>query len=335
MAPRSARRRLLTIASAVALLVALAPSASGRGVGSGVVSAATTTTPVSTEPVPSGPVATTPPSPAPPSAPRVKPVSTAPIVSVPWMRGSWQVTATVAGQPVAWAARRSGVTLMRFDQHALRLELHPGTAEPGGGGWAYSNRIAGGEMRRVVAGFNAGFKFSYGSQGFMENGRTAVGLGGGLASIVTYRDGTTQIGTWRNGVPAPGRRILSVRQNLSPLIDHGAAAPDLESCVEACWGATDGGRFYVARSALGITASGELVWAAGASLSPAGLARALIGAGVRRAVELDINPEWVDGFLYEHRRGGPHAVGMVPGQNVIAGRLLRPYSRDFFTVVAR
>ena len=263
------------------------------------------------------------------------PAAPPPVVSAPRLHASWTVTATLSGRPAAWAARRSGVTLMRFDQRALRLELHPGTAEPGGGGWTHTSRIAGEEAHRVVAGFNSGFKFSYGSLGFMDNGRTAVPLAAGLASIVIYRDGTTQIGTWGRGVPAAGKRIVSVRQNLGLLIDHGFPAGNLESCIEACWGATDLGLTYVARSALGITASGELVWAAGASLSPAGIVRALRGAGVQRAVELDINPEWVNGFLYVHRRGGPRAVSVVPGEGAISGGLLSPYSRDFFTVVAR
>jgi hypothetical protein len=69
------------------------------------------------------------------------------------------------------------------------------------------------------------------------------------------------------------------------------------------------------------------------SLSPADLARGMVGAGVQRAVELDINPAWVAGYLYVHHAGGPTAVPVLPGQNGIAGQLLAPDSRDFFTVI--
>jgi hypothetical protein len=58
-------------------------------------------------------------------------------------------------------------------------------------------------------------------------------------------------------------------------------------------------------------------------------------AGVQRAVELDINPEWVAGYLYVHHGSGPVAVPVVPGQTGIPGALLSPYSRDFFTVLSR
>ena len=128
--------------------------------------------------------------------------------------------------------------------------------------------------------------------------------------------------------------MFSVLQNQSLLVDRGETAATATGCILECWGATVGGRTSVARSALGITSSGQLVWAAGESLLPAELAAALIGAGVVRAIELDINPDWVAGYLYEHHPEGPAGVPLIPGQLGIAGRFLQPYSRDFLAVVA-
>jgi hypothetical protein len=126
-----------------------------------------------------------------------------------------------------------------------------------------------------------------------------------------------------------------VRQNLALLIDRGRAAANLD-CID-CWGATLGGVIDPARSALGVTADGRLVWAAGEHLTPADLASAPFAAHVERAVELDINPEWVAGYLYGHGGGrGPLApVPVAPGQQGIPGEFLAPWSRDFFTIVAR
>jgi hypothetical protein len=123
-------------------------------------------------------------------------------------------------------------------------------------------------------------------------------------------------------------------QNQQLLVDRGVAAASVSNCLIACWGETIGSRTFVARSGLGINASGQLVWAAGEQLSPAGLAAALIGAGAVRAIELDINPDWVAGYLYVHHTGGPSPVPVVPGQLGIAGKLLEPYSRDFLAIVA-
>jgi hypothetical protein len=262
-------------------------------------------------------------------------VSSAPVVKEPGQPGPvWTPVASIGGQPAAWIALRSGVTLLRFDQRLAHLALHAGSGEPGGQGWTYGDQIGASEIHRVLAAFNGGFKLDYGPVGFTEDGRVAVALTVGLGSIVTYQNSTTDIGAWQEGVPASGLKIASVLQNLHLLVDRGVAAPTIENCIEGCWGATLGGGADVARSALGITGEGQLVWAAGESLSPAMIAQALIEVGVVRAVELDINPEWTAGYLYTHHAGGPSAVPVVPGQRGIPGQLLTPYSRDFFTILA-
>jgi hypothetical protein len=234
-----------------------------------------------------------------------------------------------------WIAERSGVTLVRMNQNLVHLALHAGSLDPGGTGWRYGDQVAGSEIHHLIFGFNGGFKFSTGAGGFESFGRTAVPLSTGLASIVTYRNGRTQIGAWHQGVPAPGVPIASVRQNLQLLIDHGGPAASVNTCGTDCWGATIGGAAAVARSGLGILGNGQLVWAAGEGLTVAQFADAVAAAGVQRAVELDINPDWVAGYLYVHHRAASLTpVPVVPGQYGIYGHLLAPYSRDFFTVLS-
>jgi hypothetical protein len=162
-----------------------------------------------------------------------------------------------------------------------------------------------------------------------------VPLRNGLASVVTYGDGSTDIGSWHHEVPAARKQTVSVRQNLMLLIDHGKAASTL-GCL-TCWGATLGGVADPARAALGITTDGRLIWAAGEHVTVSQLAGALLGARVVRAVELDINPEWVAGYLYGHGAGKrrPVPVPALPSQHGIPGEFLAPWGRDFFTLVAR
>jgi hypothetical protein len=247
---------------------------------------------------------------------------------------SWRLVAQVHGRPAVWEAQRAGVTLLRFDQRYVRLDLHAGAGEPEGT-WRYGADISPSEIHHVIAAFNGGFKFTTGDVGWMSGGRVAEPLLAGRGSIVTYADGTTAIGPWHEGFPAPGRPIFSVLQNLSLLVDHGAPAANAEGCIQACWGATVGGVNVVARSALGEASDGMLVWAAAEQLTPLQLARALVAGGAVRAVQLDINPDWVAGYLYVHGGSGPRAVPVVPGQLGIAGQLLAPYGRDFFAAVAR
>jgi hypothetical protein len=242
--------------------------------------------------------------------------------------------AEVSGRPAAWIAQRSGVTLMRFDQSLVHLTLHAGSSDGGVVGWTYGDQITPAEIHLVVAAFNGGFKLTYTNVGFVSNGRVAVTLKPGLGSLVTYTDGSSNVGTWQNGVPTSLKPVFSVLQNQRLLVDRGVASPTVANCVLTCWGATIQGLTLVARSGIGITADGQLIWAAGEQLSPAALAAALIGAGAVRAIELDINPAWVAGYLYVHHANGPAAVPVVPGQRGIAGQLLAPYSRDFLAVVA-
>jgi len=271
------------------------------------------------------------------NAPRSAPARPVPrlLVSAPTHATvGWRTIVKVHGQPAAWLAQRSGVTLMRFDQRFLHLDLHAGSLDGGASGWRYGNQITPREIHLVVAAFNGGFKLTYPNTGFMSGGHVAAPLKPGLASIVTYTDGTTDIGAWGAGVPSAHEAVYSALQNQQLLVDHGLAAVSAAGCVTACWGGTVGGRTAVPRSGLGITSNGQLVWAAGEQLLPSELAAALLDAGAVRALELDINPFWVAGYVYLHRPGGPLPVPVVPGQHGIAGELLEPYTRDFLTVVA-
>ncbi len=259
------------------------------------------------------------------------------VVRSPQVRSaSFRLFATVAGQPAAWIASRGGATLLRFDQRYAQLALHAGTLDPGTGPYLQGPKITGSELHRALAAFNGGFRLNTASGGYLENGRAAKPLVDGFGSIVIYRHGPADIGAWHHGVPAARRRVSSVRQNLVLLVSRGRSASNVTSCALACWGATFGQVTDIARSGLGITSAGDLVWAAGVHLSPAGLADALIGAGAVRAVELDINPEWVAGYLYLHVGAAkPTPAPVLPGQFGVPGRFLTPYTRDFFAVFGR
>jgi hypothetical protein len=186
------------------------------------------------------------------------------------------------GQTAVWIARAPpGIAALSFDQRLVELRLHSGTVDAGASGWRWGPAVVGSERRRLVAAFNGGFKLSTGAGGFMSYGRVGATLRYGLGSIVTYADGRTDVGAWRVEVPVPGSTVVSVRQNLTLLIDHGQPAPGV-GC-NSCWGATLGGVGDPARSGLGITADGHLVWAAGEHLTVAQLARALLSpSGPRR-----------------------------------------------------
>lgn len=73
-------------------------------------------------------------------------------------------------------------------------------------------------------------------------------------------------------------------------------------------------RYFVWRSGVGITADGNIVYAMGPALSVRTLAELLHRAGAVRAMELDINTEWVSFMTYDSIRDpiNPPATKLLP-----------------------
>ena len=230
------------------------------------------------------------------------------------------------------AADGSAVTLAAFGG-PVSFRLHAGSGDPGYPALSVLHAgpaIGPDEHRRLLAAFNGGFKLSSGVGGYEQEGHVISRLIPGLASLVIDRSGAAAIGVWGHGLPRPGEAVYSVRQNLTPLVNHGrvtAAAADWGR-----WGATLGGGEFVARSALGQDAAGRLIYAGSMSASPADLAAALVRAGAVKAMELDINPEWVQ--LDVARHPGHALTAAIPGQQRPADQYLAGWARDFITVLA-
>jgi hypothetical protein len=209
--------------------------------------------------------------------------------------------------------------------------LHDGSEDPGltAGRIKAGPAVRGAERGRLLAAFNGGFKLSAGAGGYEQEGHVAAALRRGIASLVIDRSGRARIGVWGHGVPGRGEAVYSVRQNLTPLVLNGKPTP--AAADWSVWGATLGGGEFVARSALGQGADGDLEYAASMSASPADLAVALTRAGARVAMELDINPEWVQ-LDVARRPGGPLRAA-IGGQSRPANQFLEGWARDFVTVL--
>ena len=223
------------------------------------------------------------------------------------------------------------VTLATFTGPVTYV-LHDGSEDPGlaVGRVRAGPAVRGAERGRLLAAFNGGFKLSQGVGGYEQEGHVAAALRRGVTSLVIDRSGRARIGIWGHGVPAPGEAAYSVRQNLPPLVLNGK--PTKRAADWSLWGATLGGGENVARSALGQNADGDLVYAASMSASPADLAAVMAYAGVRIAMELDINPEWVQ-LDVAGRPGGPLRAG-IGGQSRPANQFLLGWARDFIAVLA-
>jgi len=144
-----------------------------------------------------------------------------------------------------------------IDPRLLRVRLVPGASEPGGS-WSVPPEISGDARRSIVAAFNGGFRFKEAKGGFHFDGRDAIPLRDGAASVTISSDGHVDIGRWGTDVHM-AHDTEAVLQNLTLLVDGGQIDPKVANNDTRGWGATIRGSIIAARSGIGVTADGALV----------------------------------------------------------------------------
>jgi hypothetical protein len=227
-----------------------------------------------------------------------------------------------------------------MDTKLLKPTLYSGSQIPGGGPYRNTAPISPTAASSLVAAFNAGFLMSAANGGYFTDGKTVLPLRTGAASVVVYSNGTSNVGQWGRDVSMTPN-VESVRQNLDLVVDNGKPVSGLNANDTSQWGATLGNAVYVWRSGLGITSDGALVYVGGPGLNITDLANLLVRAGAVRAMELDINTDWINFSAYKP----PTPTGLASPTN---GRELLPnmtgtparyfdswWARDFFTVTPR
>jgi hypothetical protein len=226
-----------------------------------------------------------------------------------------------------------------MDTTLLKAALYSGSQIPGGGPFTHTAPISPTDSTSVVTAFNAGFLMSGANGGYYTDGKTIDPLRTGAASFVVYRNGSSTVGQWgRDLTMTPD--VVSVRQNLDLLVDNGQVVPAAYNAGATQWGATLGGGDYVWRSGLGVTANGALVYVGGPGLDIVDLANILVRAGAVRAMELDINTDWVNYSIYTPSTptGQANAANgnlLLPGMTGGTSRYFASWwARDFITMSA-
>ncbi|MGH9300611.1 MAG: hypothetical protein ACRD0I_07450 [Acidimicrobiales bacterium] len=225
-----------------------------------------------------------------------------------------------------------------IDQTLVSAQLYAGASEPGGSGWKYTSPIPNAQRPSLVAAFNSGFRLGDSHGGYYSESRMVKPLVPGTASLVIDKNGTATVGQWGRDV-SMSSSVSSVRQNLYLIVDNGTVVPGLANGTIKRWGATVGNKLYVWRSGVGITAGGALVYAAGPDLSISTLADSLARAGAVRAMELDINTDWVNFYSFNQAPGQPASASngakLLPGMHRGVDRYFLTDSRDFIALSAR
>lgn len=221
-----------------------------------------------------------------------------------------------------------GVAWMRTS--ATSAHLVAGTQQPGGTGLPGDARVPAADVASLVATFNSGWKFTDIDGGFYVDGVTARPLRAGDASVVIDDHGHVTVGQWGRDVTMTSH-VRSVRQNLALVVDAGRPVAGLTTNADGRWGSSRNQFQFTWRSGLGTDANGNLIYVAGNGLTLQSLADAMVGAGIRRGMELDIHSAMASFASWAPSASGSVTpTKLLPGMHRPADRYLAPDQRDFF-----
>ncbi len=225
------------------------------------------------------------------------------------------------------------VRLVAIDTRQLELRIEAGFDEPRPlTGPAGRGRVPKPERERLVAAFNGAFQTRHGKYGMVVDGRVLLPPKPNAATVAVDAGGRALLGTWGDSVALPPN-LISLRQNLDPLIENGVINPRHRKT----WGfPLEGGSYLTERSAVGRTSDGYLIYAYGIELDAMTLARALHLAGCEDAMHLDMNPGHV-GFVYYNARPGQKVQSQIVASemSIAPNRFVQASPKDFFYLVMR
>jgi hypothetical protein len=225
------------------------------------------------------------------------------------------------------------VSIVEMDTSALTIGSVAGTVEPGGKVGKYgTGKVPKAIVQsgNLVAAFDGGFQYRDGAYGMIVGQTIYLPLKNDLGTVAGYKDGSIKIFNFTG--QQLGNDTTFVRQNGPMLIDNGnVTVTNADS--QQIWGRVIGADTYTWRSGIGVTAKGELLFAAGNNLSPLTLATALQVAGAINAIQLDINPHWVRFNIFNSTGSGQYdSAPLNKDMQDGSKEYLNGYQKDFFYV---
>ncbi|UQA57691.1 hypothetical protein [Polyangium aurulentum] len=235
------------------------------------------------------------------------------------------------------------VAIVAVDLRRVSLGMAAGTEEPVSKSVPAERRtglVPQADMPGLIAVFNGGFLTQHGGWGMMVEGDTFVPPRDEGCTVARLDDGSVRIGAWKTLAPLSAR-MRAYRQTPPCLFEGGKPHPSLPNEDTArLWGAAVGGDREIRRTALGLDASGKILFfGIGEWIWARDLAAAMRAAGAVDVAELDINWSYTRFLLYDRPvpPSPPEVVStLIPKvEYTRGGYVQKPAPRDFFYLTRR
>ncbi|MDR3519955.1 MAG: phosphodiester glycosidase family protein [Candidatus Pacebacteria bacterium] len=232
------------------------------------------------------------------------------------------------------------VSVVQIDTKLLRIGAVAGTKEPGGSLGNFGTGLIPEDILNsgnLVAAFNGGFLYADGKYGMIVGNKTYAPLKINTGTIVGYADGTVKIINYTGN--NLGTNVIFARQNGPLIVDNNQEATLTPADYKTIRGTIYNGKEIVPngtftyRSGIGITKTGNLLYAVGNNLSPTSLADALQMAGAVSAIQLDINPSHIHFYTFSETSPGMYAATFLNTELAKLNRSAEYFigsQRDFF-----
>ena len=271
---------------------------------------------------------------------RISPIAGTPLLN----EGVWQDTKIkVAGQAAIKTTRlrfdtvhgKKYATVIWLDPNLLSFKQIPGKSIPKTG--LGTGRVPANLRTCYMAAFTGGYLMKDSLGGAQYGSKTIGALKNNIATLVTYNDGSLDVVKWPN--VNPNKTVAELRQNLKLIVENGASkvpAGEPHNSWGWVWNGTGINKNDVQRTGVGVRADGSIIWVIGADLNATNLANLLIRGGAVRAMALDMNKGFANGYLYGPYHTKTKAGGIIdPNVTQWPGRFWNPAQRDFVAVFAR
>lgn len=232
------------------------------------------------------------------------------------------------------------VHLVAIDRRKFDVDFVAGTEEPKSANVPKEHRpglVPKEKQGDLAIVFNGGFMARHGQWGMKIGDDVFLPLKDDACSIA--KDASSiRIATW-SSMSKDEKSFAWVRQTPPCLVEGGAVNADTEGeYSQKKWGAAEGGQKDIRRSALGLDASGTILfYGSGEFTFAKTLAAAMLDVGCVSAAELDINYSYTKLLFYDHDASGPKVRGALVKDTKFGAKTYfdKASERDFFFVTRR